>query len=69
MIAQVQNHLRHLVLYRSGKAVALGVKGTGHGEILPDEDAIFVAKLVETVCLIDITAPAPNHITIQISSH
>ena len=47
-----------LALNISHKIVISGIKAARKHEVLPDQDAVPVAQVIETVVLID--APAPN---------
>ena len=44
----------------------LGVDRTGHGKVLPDEDPLAVAQVIEEVVLVDVPAPAPDHVAAEV---
>ena len=45
-----------------GGEEVLGVGGTGEREVLPDEQAELVARVVEGVVLVDASAPHPHEV-------
>ena len=44
----------------------LAGRGAGEGEILPDHDAVLVAQVEERVVLVDVAAPAADHVAAEV---
>ena len=59
---QAPHVLHRLHSHVLGKGILFRINTAGEDKILPDQDAIPVAQIVEAFFLIESTAPHPQHI-------
>ena len=66
MRAELERHRAHLLRYGLLEIRILRVKRAAHREVLPDKDAVPVAQIKERMILVDVAAPASQHVAVQI---
>ncbi len=62
MLSQAAYILNRLHAHVFSKSRIFRVHAAGEDEILPDQDAIAVAQVVETILLVEPAAPDPQHV-------
>ena len=66
MVAQLLHDRLGLGPHLRQEILGLRIDAAGKGEILPDHDAVLVAQVEEAVVLVDVAAPAADHVAAQV---
>ena len=53
-----KKHLAHPII--------LGIQPTGHHKVLPDQNAVLIAEIIQIIIFVNIAAPQPNGVTANI---
>ena len=61
-VAQAAHILDRLHAHILGEGIVLRVDAAGKDEVLPDQDAVAVAQVVEALLLVEPAAPDPQHV-------
>ena len=69
MVAQLADDEFRLGADRVAEFAVLRIQEAGQGEILPDQHSVRVAKLEEGMILVDVAAPAAQHVAVEVERH
>ena len=69
MAAELQHHLPYFIADLGSELFALRIYDSRHREILPYHYALTVAPVVERLVFIDVSAPAADHVAVQVGDH
>ena len=69
MVAELGDDGLGLAADGVGEGVGLGIQRAGQREVLPDHDAVPVAQVEERVILVNVAAPAAEHVAVQVADH
>lgn len=67
--AELADNACNLLLHLLGEVRILRRYAARKGEVLPNENAVLVAKVEEIVVFVDVSAPAANHIAVEVGEH
>ena len=66
VLTQSSHHRRRFCKKHLAHPIILRIQPTGHHKVLPDQNAVLIAEIIQIIIFVNIAAPQPNGVTANI---